>query len=309
METTKCPNCRAIIPALSNICEYCDTMVEASSSSTQNTATNSQNSSDKPTLDSAIHVLEHDIIKMKSVPAPSIRENLKLVFFTYFTLGFYLLYRKIKSKVYVKDSFESLESIATKNARNLRTYYGDNARVKELLQELENEIKDIKRVRKEKSRNTNIGCFGMVIAIILFYAALAVFSFGNLDELQEKLAQNTEVYNKIDDFVASGNYNKAEQLAIGLTGFREDKKAIMTIREAKINKSFDEIKNLILNKKYDEAELLLIDINWLPVYDLEYKGYDKPKALSDEDKKMEEMIEKKKESLYRMLNQKRSGRN
>ena len=46
METKKCPNCRAIIPSLTNVCEYCDTTVE-------NVPTVSDTSSDKPSLDSA----------------------------------------------------------------------------------------------------------------------------------------------------------------------------------------------------------------------------------------------------------------
>ena len=87
------------MPALSNICEYCDTTVE-------NVSTISDSSSDKPTLNSAINVLEHDLIKLKAVPAPSIGKNLLTAILTYFTLGLYLIFRK---KVLKINSFEAIK--------------------------------------------------------------------------------------------------------------------------------------------------------------------------------------------------------
>ncbi len=176
METKKCPNCRAIIPSLTNVCEYCDTTVE-------NVPTVSDTSSDKPSLDSAINVLEHDLVKLKGVPAPSIGKNLITAILTYFTLGLYLVFRK---KVLKENSFEVIEAIATKNVRNLRTYYGDNTKVKALINELEEELDSLKNLHKKKKRNTNIGCLSIVIIFILIL-------IGSIQEDEEKRSQNLKI--------------------------------------------------------------------------------------------------------------------
>ena len=258
METTKCPSCRAIIPALTNICEYCDTRIEKSA--------NLDGSSDKPTLDSAIHVLEHDIMKLKSIPAPSIGKYLKVAIFTYFTFGLYLLFRKIKSNKI--DSFETLESIASKNARNLRTYYGDDPKVKVLILELEQEIKDVKQLRTTKSRNTNIGCLSIVVIFVVLFFGLAKLGDSIIEE---------EIK----------NYNQQIE---------------------KIEQNFNVIENLILSERYDEAVIQLTDISWVPVYELVYGGYDKPKKLDSQDQQMRDKYEKKKQELLDMINKKRSER-
>ena len=290
METKKCPNCRAIIPSLTNVCEYCDTTVE-------NVPTVSDTSSDKPSLDSAINVLEHDLVKLKGVPAPSIGKNLITAILTYFTLGLYLVFRK---KVMKKNSFEAIEAIATKNVRNLRTYYGDNTKVKALINELEEELDSLKNLHKKKKRNTNIGCLSIVIIFILIL-------IGSIQEDEEKRSQNkiddAVIYAKIDSLIEIGQYNKAKSLSVTLEGYDEDKNAFKKIQKSKIDKHLNSAKDLILENKLDQAEMVLIDIIWEPI-DVKDYGEDR---ISTEDKEMIKIIDDKKQSLMNMINKKRAG--
>jgi len=290
METKKCPNCRAIIPSLTNVCEYCDTTVE-------NVPTVSDTSSDKPSLDSAINVLEHDLVKLKGVPAPSIGKNLITAILTYFTLGLYLVFRK---KVLKENSFEVIEAIATKNVRNLRTYYGDNTKVKALINELEEELDSLKNLHKKKKRNTNIGCLSIVIIFILIL-------IGSIQEDEEKRSQNkiddAVIYAKIDSLIEIGQYNKAKSLSVTLEGYDEDKNAFKKIQKSKIDKHLNSAKELILENKLDQAEMVLIDIIWEPI-DVKDYGEDR---ISTEDKEMIKIIDDKKQSLMNMINKKRAG--
>jgi len=290
METKKCPNCRAIIPSLTNVCEYCDTTVE-------NVPTVSDTSSDKPSLDSAINVLEHDLVKLKGVPAPSIGKNLITAILTYFTLGLYLVFRK---KVLKENSFEVIEAIATKNVRNLRTYYGDNTKVKALINELEEELDSLKNLHKKKKRNTNIGCLSIVIIFILIL-------IGSIQEDEEKRSQNkiddAVIHAKIDSLIEIGQYNKAKSLSVTLEGYDEDKNAFKKIQKSKIDKHLNSAKELILENKLDQAEMVLIDIIWEPI-DVKDYGEDR---ISTEDKEMIKIIDDKKQSLMNMINKKRAG--
>jgi hypothetical protein len=290
METKKCPNCRAIIPSLTNVCEYCDTTVE-------NVPTVSDTSSDKPSLDSAINVLEHDLVKLKGVPAPSIGKNLITAILTYFTLGLYLVFRK---KIIKKNSFEAIEAIATKNVRNLRTYYGDNTKVKALISELEEELDSLKNLHKKKKRNTNIGCLSIVIIFMFFLIV-------DIQDDEEKRSQNkiddAVIHAKIDSLIEIGQYNKAKSLSVTLEGYDEDKNAFKKIQKSKIDKHLNSAKELILENKLDQAEMVLIDIIWEPI-DVKDYGEDR---ISTEDKEMIKIIDDKKQSLMNMINKKRAG--
>ena len=291
METKKCPNCRAEMPALSNICEYCDTTVE-------NVSTISDSSSDKPpTLNSAINVLEHDLIKLKAVPAPSIGKNLLTAILTYFTLGLYLIFRK---KVLKINSFEAIEAIAVKNSRSIRTHYSDNKKVQSLIRELDEEINSLKSLHKKKKRNTNIGCLSIVIIFMFFLIV-------DIQDDEEKRSQNkiddAVIYEKIDSLIEIGQYNKAKSLSVTLEGYDEDKKALKKIQKSKIDKHLNSAKELILENKLDQAEMVLIDIIWEPI-DVKDYGEDR---ISNEDKEMIKIIDDKKQSLINMINKKRAG--
>ena len=278
------------MPALSNICEYCDTTVE-------NVSTISDSSSDKPTLNSAINVLEHDLIKLKAVPAPSIGKNLLTAILTYFTLGLYLIFRK---KVLKINSFEAIEAIAVKNSRSIRTHYSDNKKVQSLIRELDEEINSVKSLHKKKKRNTNIGCLSIVIIFMFFLIV-------DIQDDEEKRSQNkiddAVIYEKIDSLIEIGQYNKAKSLSVTLEGYDEDKNAFKKIQKSKIDKHLNSAKELILENKLDQAEMVLIDIIWEPI-DVKDYGEDR---ISTEDKEMIKIIDDKKQSLMNMINKKRAG--
>ena len=54
-------------------------------------------------------------------------------------------------------------------------YYGEDKKVRFLLDELNTEIIKIGKDRKKLALKTNIGCFGLVIIFIAFYAVLIIW--------------------------------------------------------------------------------------------------------------------------------------
>ena len=295
METKNCPNCSALVPSLSNICEYCGATLE-------NRHHTPSESTGKPTLDQSIKILEEDIIKLKSVPVPSIGKNVKTALFAYLTLGLYLLFRNIfRKKVLKENSFEALEAIAVKNSRNIRTYYGDDSRVRSLILELDDEIKSIKDLHKKKKKTTNVGCLSIFVIVCGGYVLSTLFFVLNEDERNQKRAdkehENALIYSKIDSLIELNQYSKAKSLTVSLHWYGEDIKALKKIQQSKIEKQLKDVKQLIIENKLNEAELALIDIKWVPIDVKKYGDY----SISTEDKEMIRITEEKRQSLLNII--------
>jgi hypothetical protein len=165
----KCPSCGEIIHGLSQVCSSCGYVLNKSTV----VGENSKN------LNDSIHQLENLIIDIKSAPKPSFGERLKIIILTYFSFGLYLVYRRFTHKK--GDSFENLVAKCEKESRSIRMYYGEDKKVRFLLDELNNEIINIGKDRKKLSQKTNIGCFGLVIIFVALYAVLIIWGFKQID--------------------------------------------------------------------------------------------------------------------------------
>lgn len=160
----KCPSCGEIIHGLSQVCSSCGYVLNKSTISGQNSKG----------LSDSIDQLENLIIDVKSSPKPSIGDRLKIIFLTYFSLGLYLIYRKFAHKK--GDSFENLVAKCEKEARLIKVHYGEDKKVKLLLDELNGEIDKIGKERKKLSLRTNLGCFALIIVFVGLYAIMIIWS-------------------------------------------------------------------------------------------------------------------------------------
>jgi len=156
----KCPNCGEPISGLTKVCSSCGYILNGY-------ATNGDNTKD---LHAAINSIESLIVEVKSVPEDTFLSRMKYVALTYFTFGLYILFEKFISRK--KNSFESLIAKCEKEERHIKTYYGEDKKVRGLLEELDQEIKAVKENRKKRKLRANIGCLGIIIVIILLYVLL-----------------------------------------------------------------------------------------------------------------------------------------
>jgi hypothetical protein len=194
----KCPSCGEIIHGLSQVCSSCGYVLNKSTIVGENSKS----------LNDSIHQLEHLIIDVKSAPKPSFGERLKIVILTYFSLGLYLVYRKFAHKK--GDSFETLVAKCEKESRSIKMYYGEDKKVRFLLDELNTEIIKIGKDRKKLALKTNLGCFGLVIVFIAFYAVMGIWSFN-------QSGMNGDDTKKIDSLISIGAIDKAKQEEYKLT--------------------------------------------------------------------------------------------
>lgn len=154
----KCPSCGEIIHGLSQVCSSCGYVLNKSTIAGENSKG----------LNDSIDQLENLIIDVKSSPKPSFGDRIKIVVLTYFSLGLYLIYRRFAHKK--GDSFDNLVAKCEKEARLIKVHYGEDKKVRLLLDELNGEIDKIGKERKKLSLRTNLGCFGLVIVFIGLYA-------------------------------------------------------------------------------------------------------------------------------------------
>jgi hypothetical protein len=166
----KCPNCGEPISGLNKVCSACGYILNGS-------GTNGDNNKD---LHAAINSIESLIVEVKSYPEDSFLSRMKYVALTYFTLGLYILVEKFLSRK--KDSFESLVAKCEKEERHVKTYYGEDKKVKGLLEELDKEITTVKENRKKRKQRANIGCLGLILPFLrqLTYKVKLDFFSGQL---------------------------------------------------------------------------------------------------------------------------------
>ena len=196
----KCPSCGEIIHGLSQVCSSCGYVLNTSTIGGKNSQS----------LNDNIHQLENFIIDVKSSPKPSFGDRMKIVFLTYFSFGLYLIYRKFAHKK--GDSFDNLVAKCEKEARLIKIHYGEDKKVRVLLEELYSEINKIGKEREKLSLRSNIGCFGLIIVLIGFYVIMTIWSF-NYSKYYLKDANKS----KIDSLISIGEIDTAKQEAYKIT--------------------------------------------------------------------------------------------
>lgn len=281
----KCPSCGEIIHGLSQVCSSCGYVLNKSTISGENSKG----------LNDSIHQLENLIIEVKSSPKPSVWTRMKIVILTYFSLGMYLIYRKFAHKK--GDSFDNLVAKCEKEARLIKVHYGDDKKVRLLLDELNSEIDKIGMDRKKLSLRTNLGCFGVFIVIIGIYAVMFNWSI-NYSEEYLKDTYST----KVDSLISIGEIEKAKQEVFKLSPDYKRNDALDDIYIYEIdqhiqNNEIDLAKNKAnsIKSKYKREEaldkIIRIEVNILIEENRYDEAINKAKTIYDQYER-KNMIEK-----------------
>ena len=265
----KCPSCGAIIQGLSQVCSSCGYVLNKSSIQS-NSGSN---------LHEAIDKLENFIIEVKSYPKPSFISRLKTLFLTYFSFGFYLIYRKFTAKK--GDSFDNLVAKCEKEKRQINTYYGEDKKVRQLLVELDAEINNIQKERKSSAQKANLGCFGLIIVFVGIYAVMGIWSFK-----ETKKIFNRDDLKRIDSLIQIGKIDIAKQEALKITNeYRrndaQDKILIYEIDQLIKTKNLELAKNKAISIKSEYKKNEVMD----NIINLEIEQLIESKSFEDAEKK------------------------
>lgn len=235
----KCPNCGNAIFGLSQVCDSCGYVLSNSTI----------NNDEKNSLHEKLNYLQNLIIEVKSYPKPSFFSKIKVIFLTYFTIGFYLIYRKIKKSVLNNNgSFENLVAKCEKETQSIKIYYGDDKKVKAALNELNLELNNQIKIRKNTSIKANIAVIGSIIVFI----ALNIWNISYVTSHSEDFSNSNKT---IDSLISINQFNEAKREALKLSKkFKRD--ATLDLINTKILESF-----LYKDENIDSAKYFANQIN------------------------------------------------
>jgi|688.fasta_scaffold203307_2 hypothetical protein len=227
----KCPSCGEIIHGLSQVCSSCGYVLNKPNDSGENSSS----------LNDSINQLENLLIDVKSSPKPSFLDRGKIVILTYISCGLYLIYRKFTHKK--GDSFDNLVAKCEKEARLIKVHYGEDKKVRLLLDELNGEIDKISNERKKLSLRTNLGCLGLVIIFVGLYVFMTIWTINNGNNYLED-----ENSTKVDSLISISDIDKAKQEAFKISSDYVKDDAFDRIYIYELN-------NHIQNNEIDSAKL------------------------------------------------------
>ena len=225
----KCPSCGEIVSGLSRVCSSCGFVFAKQSNSE---------------LDKGLFQLEDTLVELKSFPKPSVYKIIKPIILIYFTMGIYILYKKLYKKEHIFSSnnsdFEQTIAKTDKQIRMIKNSYGENPQVKKLLLEIGTE-KNIIISERKKSK---------VIAIGITVGIFATFCL--IGYLQPK-----PVSKRVEQLIEEGKIEEAKAVVNKLKSTDYNKATLQTeITEVEVEK-------LIEEKKFNEARLKAADIKEL----------------------------------------------
>jgi len=225
----KCPSCGEIVSGLSRVCSSCGFVFAKQSNSE---------------LDKGLFQLEDTLVELKSFPKPSVYKIIKPIILIYFTMGIYILYKKLYKKEHIFSSnnndFEQTIAKTDKQIRIIKNSYGENPQVKKLLLEIGTE-KNIIISERKKSK---------VIAIGITVGIFATFCL--IGYLQPK-----PISKRVEQLIEEGKIEEAKVVVNKLKSTDYSKARLQTkITEVEVEK-------LIEEKKFNEARLKAENINEL----------------------------------------------
>jgi hypothetical protein len=196
----KCPSCGETISGLSKVCPSCNFILSKSSDSSE--------------LDKSIQLLEDSLVRLKSFPKPNYFKVIKSIVLIYFSFGIYILYKKFYKKEHLFSSDDS-KNFATEVAqsekyiRSVRISYGDNQRVRKLVDEFTQEHSNITRQHKKARLSAILIIVGIFITIILLLV---------IDDksVENKRKNNTQNQILIEQELTKNNFEEAKGMALQL---------------------------------------------------------------------------------------------
>ncbi|MFD1628662.1 hypothetical protein [Pseudopedobacter beijingensis] len=260
----KCPSCNDIIPALSKVCPSCDFVIGATRSS----------SGSEKSLEDLIADIEDTLVEIKTIKQPNVFATLyehvhitvPILTFILFIIGYritsdflillsiLLIFvsiaiirsRQNKNKSQSeKKSFSSLKAIFEKYARTARTLFGENKKVKLLLEELNIELT---YAEKKRNKNRKIEYVSYSIIVII---AISIFFLPNKGD--KRIEEEKTIRETVLEYINTGDAKKAEEYYIlhandeGLVGYHIRDLAI-TVMQALVDQNLLEEAESYLSK-------------------------------------------------------------
>lgn len=276
----KCPSCNDIIPALSRVCPSCDYVLDS----------RKQTSGSEKGLEDLINDIEENLVEIKSLPQKNVFTSLiqhSYISFTLLTiivvllgvrlqigalflvavvmiiLSIIMIRKKIKSKSDKKESssdYAKQKALFEKHSRTANTLFGDNKKVKLLLNELKDELSII-----EENRNKNKK------AEIITYSILVLFTIGVFFIPATKSAYEIEEENKKADKELITNAedlihnNQIEEAKLILNNLKADESKVIVkskIQLSELVTKLNEIEPLLEEKQFSKVKLALSKLVW-----------------------------------------------
>lgn len=279
----RCPHCNDVIPALSRICPSCDYIINDRSSS-----------SDKG-VEGLIEEIETSLIKIKELPKENVFSAISrysyislplltiiitiggtrltfgtptlllvLIFsITLIIVSIKTIFKKFKNENHAVDNsniYRQQKAVFEKLNRNAQTLYGENIKVRILLNNLKIELNKIEE-RKGLEKKIKISTFIILIILTIasFFIPTAKTDYEN--EIANKNADK-ELILKIEDLISNHQLLEATQL---ITDLKSDESVVLVkskIQLSKLTEELNHLEPLIDKKEYSKIKFELEKINW-----------------------------------------------
>lgn len=274
----KCPSCNDIVPALSKVCPSCGFVIDSGKKSSES----------EKGLEDLISDIEDNLVEIKSIKPPNIFTtlfhhsyiSLPILSVIMFVIGFrlqsavgllglvlaFISWRVIKKKMREdksnddKPTFNNLKATFEKHSRTANTLFGENKKVKLLLEELNNELSAIDTKRK-KGKTTEYIFYGIItlITVGVFFIPQAKNKYESEAEL--KSAESSLII-KAEGLIKADKISEVNQVLSEIKS--EDNKVFVRskIQLHELTKQIDALEPLLASKKFSEIKLSLSKIIW-----------------------------------------------
>jgi hypothetical protein len=275
----KCPSCNDIIPALSRVCPSCEYVLDS----------RKQSSGSEKGLEDLINDIEENLVVIKSQPQKNVFSSLIkhsyitfslltiivvligiklsigalfLVAVAMIVLSIIMIRKKLKSKSKEEnsDDYNKQKALFEKHSRTANTLFGDNKKVKLLLNDLKVELNNIEQVRN-KNKKTEI----------ITYAVLATLTIGVFFIPSKKNDYEIEKENKLADkeLVIQAEElienNKLNDAKLIIKSLKADESIVIVkskIQLSELITKLNGIEPLLEKKEYSKIKLELDKIVW-----------------------------------------------
>lgn len=309
----KCPNCNDIIPALSRVCPSCEFVIDSSKKS----------SDSEKSLEDLISDIEDTLVEIKSVKQPNIFTtlfdnsyiSLPILTIVVLVIGFrlqspigflglilaFLSWRSIKKKMKEGKSesnqttFNNLKASFEKYSRTARTLFGENKKVKLLLEELNNELGVIDLKRK-KGKTIESVFYGIIILITIGVFFIPQVKSSSEKESDLKNAESLLVI-KVESFIKENKIEEANQV---LPEIKSEENKVLIKSEIQLKElegQLENIKKMIDEKNYQKAKEELSLLTWKKIGGMNDTEYNCIKSFTSQLKSTNKLLPKQYQSI------------
>lgn len=275
----KCPSCNDIIPALSRVCPSCEYVLDS----------RKQSSGSEKGLEDLINDIEENLVVIKSQPQKNVFSSLikhSYITFSLLTIIVFLIGIKLeigalflvavamivlsiimirkklkaKSKEENSDDYNKQKALFEKHSRTANTLFGDNKKVKLLLNDLKVELNNIEQVRN-KNKKTEIITYAVLVALTIGVFFIPSKKNDYEIEKENKLADK-ELVIQAEELIENNKLNDAKLI---IKSLKADESIVIVkskIQLSELTTKLNILEPLLEKKEYSKIKLELDKIVW-----------------------------------------------